>query len=106
MDVLQLFSNLKRRKVARFAQMMKSNRMYRVLLGLGGAILPGALTGGLGLLGSGAIMTFKVGLGGIAVAVAGGAGGGAALGGAGAAIAHGVQDFANIKEPLAAKKNN
>ena len=86
--------------------MLKSNRIYRAFLAVGGATLAGALTGGVGLFGAGAMMAFEVGLGCIATAVAGGAAGGAAVGGAGAAVAYGVQELANKKEPSAEKKED
>ena len=105
-DARLMLHDLKERKIAELTAMMRSRKIAKAAAAVAGTAAVGALTGGVGLFGAGAILAFEVGLGCIATAVAGGAITGAAAGGAGTAAVYGVQELTNKKEPPAEKKKD
>ena len=98
---MQLVDDIRKRKVAKFTTMMRSSKVVKGLLLVGGAAIFGALTGGVGFAASGGLLAYEVGLAGIATAV----GGGAAVGGIGTAAALGIDGKAKKNKQQHDKKD-
>ena len=105
LKILQLVDDIRKRKVAKFTTMMRSSKVVKGLLLVGGAAIFGALTGGVGFAASGGLLAYEVGLAGIATAVGGGAAAGAAVGGIGTAAALGTDGKAKKNKQQHDKKD-